>query len=409
MDTASESERVVGAAEAARRLGVAPATLYAYVSRGLVRSLAAPGGRTRLYRLADIEALVARRALGRSPARIAQATLDWGAPVLESALTAIVDGRFYYRGRDAVGFAATHTLEDAARLLWGDAAAGAFGADNLPPLPVLPAYGRSPHAAMDRCFAAVALAAPLDRAALDLSPAGVARCGARLVRLLAAASVDAKPGPAPIHEQLARGWGRPAAADAVRQALVLCADHELNASAFTARCAASTGATPYAALIGGLAALQGPRHGGVTRRVEDLLDLPAVARDPDEAVADRLRLGEAMPGFGHALYPDGDPRANALLALAAAQRGDAAVLRRANGLAAAVRRLTGQRPNLDYGTVTLCRQLGLPDGAALVLFLVGRSVGWIAHAIEQYATGRIIRPRARYVGVPIIPAGLESG
>lgn len=404
MNDESAQEGLLTANDAVRRLGIGRQTLYAYVSRGLIRSVPVPGSRKRLYRRADIDALAARREQGRSPARIAQSTLDWGAPVLESALTAIVDGRLYYRGVDAVALAATATLEDVAQLLWGDPAAGAFGAANLPPMPTLPPKRLTAFAAIDRCLAAAALAAPEDRAALDLTPAGVARTGARLLRLMTAASIDAGPSAEPVHRQLARGWHRPAAADAIRAALVLCADHELNASAFTVRCAASTAATPYAALVAGLAALQGPRHGGATRRVEDLLDTPAVARDPEAAVADRLRLGESLPGFGHALYPEGDPRAVALLDRAAQEPARAADLKRARAVAAAALALTGARPNLDFGLTVLARQLSLPAGAPLVLFLVGRTVGWIAHALEQYATGRIIRPRARYIGPPAIPA-----
>jgi citrate synthase len=400
-----ETDNLVPAREAARRLGVGLPTLYAYVSRGLVRSEPDPAGRTRRYRLADIERLASRRGEGRSRARIAQAALDWGTPVLDSALTLISDGRFFYRGQDAVARARTATLEDVARLLWGDAAADCFAPANLPPAPSLPRPRGTAFAPVDRCLAAATLAAPLDAAALDRSPQGVARCGARLLRLMAAASVDARPSAAPTHVVLARGWQRPRAADAIRLALVLCADHELNASAFTARCAASTAATPYAALIAALAALTGPRHGGATRKVEDLLDLPALQRDPAEAVAERLRLGEPLPGFGHALYPEGDPRAAALLACADAQpgnkgRGADAALKRAHVVAAAARRLTGVRPNLDFGLVALCRRLGLPRGAPLAIFLVGRTVGWIAHALEQYASDRIIRPRARYVGPP---------
>jgi citrate synthase len=402
-----DSDGLVSARDAARRLGVGLPTLYAYVSRGLVRSEPDPAGsgagRTRHYRLADIERLAARRGQGRSRARIAQAALEWGTPVLDSALTLISDGRLFYRGRDAVALARSATLEDVALLLWGEAAAGCFAPANLPPAPRLaPARGTA-FAPVDRCLAAAALAAPADAAALDRSPQGVARCGARLLRLMAAASVDVTPGADPVHVVLARGWRRPRAADAIRRALVLCADHELNASAFTARCAASTAATPYAALIAALAALTGPRHGGATRKVEDLLDLPSVAHDPADAVAERLRLGEALPGFGHALYPEGDPRGVALLACADAHHrkgGSDAGLKRAHAVAAAARRLTGLRPNLDFGLVALCRRLGLPRGSPLAIFLVGRTVGWIAHALEQYASDRLIRPRARYVGPP---------
>jgi len=172
---------------------------------------------------------------------------------------------------------------------------------------------------------------------------------------------------------------------------VLCADHELNASSFTARCVASTGASLRAAVIGGLAALSGSRHGGVTARVEsfwrglEAAGLPAQLRR-------RLAAGEEIPGFGHPLYPDGDPRAIAIL--------DRVVPRYppARSLIAAVEDLTGQRPNIDFALVALRRFLRLPEGGAFGLFALGRSVCWIAHALEQRETGQLIRPRAVYTG-----------
>ncbi len=172
---------------------------------------------------------------------------------------------------------------------------------------------------------------------------------------------------------------------------------------------ASAGAPPQAAVTAGLAALGGSRHGGQTERVEALLDevAPPAARSASrgsggaavrDRLAGRLRRGEEIPGFGHALYPDGDPRARLLLELAAASRPRSPHLEAASQLAAAALELLGERPNLDFGLVTLARALDLPPGAPLALFAVGRSVGWIAHVLEQYADSRLIRPRARYAG-----------
>ena len=185
-------------------------------------------------------------------------------------------------------------------------------------------------------------------------------------------------------------------ADLVRRCLVLLADHELNASTFVARCVASTAATPYAVVSAALSALSGRRHGGASARAEALLHEIAERGEPMAVMAVRLARDEHIPGLGHPLYPEGDPRARALLAAAAAALPSAQG--RIEEAVAAARRLTGQHPNVDFALATATTALGLPVGAALSLFVVGRSVGWIAHAIEQYETGTLIRPRARYTG-----------
>jgi citrate synthase len=118
--------------------------------------------------------------------------------------------------------------------------------------------------------------------------------------------------------------------------------------------------------------------------------------EPMAVMAARLARDEHIPGLGHPLYPEGDPRAGALLAAAAAALPSAQG--RIEGAVAAARRLSGQHPNVDFALATVTTALGLPVGAALSLFVVGRTVGWIAHAIEQYETGVLIRPRARYTG-----------
>ncbi|MCA9691220.1 MAG: citrate synthase, partial [Myxococcales bacterium] len=177
--------------------------------------------------------------------------------------------------------------------------------------------------------------------------------------------------------------------------------HELNVSAFTARCVASARATPYMVVTAALAALQGHRHGGETLRTAAMLDEPGA---PTRVIAARLERGERIPGFGHPLYPEGDPRARALLSLARPGRP----LARARAFVKAARALLDSEPTLDLGLVALARSLELPQHAALSLFAVGRAVGWIAHALEQYAVEPMIRPRARYVGPPPIDAPLRG-
>jgi citrate synthase len=236
-----------------------------------------------------------------------------------------------------------------------------------------------------------------DLAALDLTRLGVVRTGRTILSALVAAVGDQGASPEPVHRRLAALWALDdTGADLLRRCLVLLADHELNASTFVARCVASTAATPYAVVSAALSALSGRRHGGASARAEALLHEIAERGEPMAVMAVRLARDEDIPGLGHPLYPEGDPRAGALLAAAAAALPSAQG--RIEETVAAARRLIGQHPNVDFALATLTTALGLPIGAALSLFVVGRTVGWIAHAIEQYETGVLIRPRARYTG-----------
>jgi citrate synthase len=204
-----------------------------------------------------------------------------------------------------------------------------------------------------------------------------------------------------MHVTLQEAWAprKPAVADVIRTVLVLCADHELNVSAFTARCAASAGASPYDVVSAAMATLKGYRHGGAAANVLQIVRHADTLRNARSALADRLRQGDRAPGFGHPLYPDGDPRAALLLQLAESSGNDRAWTPFRN-LIRAGKELLNEAPNLDCGLAAVTRAHRLPDQAPLLLFALGRTIGWIAHAIEQYQTGQLIRPRARYIGQP---------
>jgi citrate synthase len=382
----------LSAALAAERLGVSRATLYAYVSRGLIRSRTLAGRRTREYAREDIERLIERGRGRRDPLAAAQRALEFeGLPVLCSALCLIDGGHLYYRGRDAVALSQSVVFEDVAGLLWD-------GACVLPePLPKPNASRRRALAGLDFATAAVthlAAAAARDPRALDLSPELVRAAGARILVELTALALGFRAAQGRIAARLcdAFGSGDRRARRAIEAALILCADHELNASAFAARVIAATGATPYMSVIGALGALSGRRHGGMSESVTRLFDS---REDPSAALMRELQAGGSLPGFGHPLYPDGDPRARELLALCRRN----AEQRRALALTAAAERALGLHPNVDFGLVALCRAFGLPRHAPFVLFALGRSAGWVGHVLEQYATGTLIRPRAHYVGV----------
>jgi len=414
------------AGAAAAALGVSRSTLYAYVSRGLVRAAADPRSRRSRYRRSEIERLALDRRRTRSPALVARASLDWGRPVLNSALTLVENGRLYYRGHDVVELAQAASLEDVAALLWdtslqaiADTPRPTLGAAALRPLAGL--------AAASRCTAGFAWLAALDAAgaarpgtppAVQAQPEGaptIARC-ARLLQLMTLATCGRAATRKPAHRQLARAWRLDdAAADRLRQALVLCADHEFNASSFAARCIASTGADAAAGVVAGLAALSGPRHGGVTAEVERLWDASTAPGSGPRAVARLVGAmlqtaqerapGQGVAGFGHPFYPDGDPRARAILAaMPRAARNER--------LSAAVRERSGAYPSLDFALVALRRSLGLPPGHGYLVFALGRTVGWLAHVLEQSRDATLIRPRAAYVGArpaaATAPPGLVS-
>lgn len=397
----------IGAAEASRLLGVTRPTLYAYVSRGFVRSQASPDSpRERMYSRDDVERLRRRAEERRAPDKAAARALQWGMPILESAI-ALIDGRrLFYRGMDAATLARSRSLEEVAALIW----TGRL--DVVHPAPAVERLARTgpdvPFVA--RAQSILAAAAARDPLAMDLRTVNVARTGFRILRLITRAATQSDAGNATADLALARAWHVGArGVDVLRAALVLCADHELNVSSFTARCVASAGSHPYAVVIAGLAALEGPRHGGASARVESMLESMRPARSLRRAVGERLRRGESIDGFGHPLYRDGDPRARLLLDLLAERYAKSAEYQFVTQFAQTAASITGEYPNVDFGLAAVARVLSLPPGSPLMLFALGRSVGWIGHAIEQYATGQLIRPRAKYVGVPPMPPDSAGG
>ncbi|HEY0142896.1 MAG TPA: citrate synthase family protein [Thermoanaerobaculia bacterium] len=390
------------AAEATKILGVSRATLYAYVSRGHVRSEPVPGHpRQRRYSREDVERLRSRAEERKNPEKAAEHALRFGVPVLESAITLIANGHLYYRGQDAATLAHTASLEDVASLIWS----GAAGSDLFDtPLHVISGGGTAhdlPFAS--RAQSILPLVAARDPLAFDLRPRAVAQTGWRIVNLLTSVAAESQELAETVEDTLARAWGadNARAPSLLRAALILCADHELNVSAFTARCVASAGSNPYAVVLAGLAALEGTRHGGATERVDALFGELRRARDLRKALADRLRRGDSIEGFGHPLYPEGDPRASVLLDLLRERYPKSKELAFARQFAEAAEKVTGELPTVDFGLVVLARVLGLPQGAPLTLFAIGRTIGWVAHAIEQYAQNTMIRPRAKYVGPPV--------
>lgn len=376
--------------EAVALLGVRKATLYTYVSRGVLRSRS-DGGRGCHYLADDVERLAARTSARKGHGAVAAGALRWGEPVLDSAITAVENNTLRYRGKDVVTLALEGaSFESVADLLWS-APAG----EPWPACPVSVAPSRLPGVwRWAELLPSMALADPGRHGA---SPEAERDRARRIIVTLASSLCRRDLSDDRVAKRVCAAWRLPRRhAPLIDRALVLCADHELNASTFAARVAASAGADLYACLGAALNVFTAPLHGGAAERVEALLD-DVPARRVDAWLRERLSRGEALLGFGHRLYPDGDPRAPALLdALpAGGDRRRRAALR---ALIPAVESLTGQRPTVDLALVALTTALGLPSGSATTLFALGRSAGWAAHVMEQRESRGLLRPRARYVG-----------
>jgi citrate synthase len=416
------------AAEAARRLGVKPATIYAYVSRGVLARTRATDGRASLFRAEEVERL-ARRGRPRRPAGAADITV-------ESAITEITGDSLRFRGLDATRLAVSRTFEEVAELLW----TGELRVPREPwrARPAALAAGRAAQAALpagtlplERLQVIVPAMAATDPLRLQLDPAAVLAAGRNII----AGMVDCLPAPlapslpdppaatpggaGPGGTIARRLWSRLCAGNgfgnrpgngqrfpddglllALSAALVLLADHELAASTLAARAAASVRADPYAVVGTGLGAVSGALHGGASLGAETLMAAASGPDDVPRVVGELLRRGEKVPGFGHFVYRGGDPRAILLLGLVrrAAPRSDQLAV--ADAVFAEVRQKSLPEPNIDFALATLVRVAGMVRGAGEAIFAVARTAGWIAHALEAYSGPGPLRPRAMYTGRP---------
>jgi citrate synthase len=414
------SSDYVTAAEATRLLKVKAQTLYTYVSRGLVRSVAQPDSKERLYYREDIDRVRARGEVRLGHGAMAESALRWGQPVINTAITEITPEGPRYRGESAIELAQRgRSFESVAELLWTgiqhhaplvwehDAVPEGFagqldslvrrGADGATRVPILRTLalattllgaaepssneirrGTTVPAARQLILthtACLGYLGPAGRLALPAREASVAETAARALV----------------------GEALPRTVEAVNALLVLCADHELSSATFAARIAASTGAELRACVLAAIAAQSGALLGGGCDRIEDLI---AEARTADE-LRERLdaveRAGSRVPGFNIVAYPKGDPRARALLALAAEVAPANERAQRVAGFIRDAEERFELKPSIEVGLVALCTALDLPPRAAGALWAIGRTAGWIAHVMEQRLAGFLLRPRARYV------------
>jgi citrate synthase len=428
----------IPAQDASKLLGIKKETLYAYASRGLVRSVAGPGkDRGRLYHREDLERLRARSQARSGHGPVAAGALRWGEPVLETRVGTIDARGPVYRGTPAIELVRRGvSFEDVCALLWG----GPFVEPRDPGLGVhapalrallqpnaepfdsmlvtaaalaaveprgegLEVTRRRAGALVRRLVASCALPRGADAVSAALA-AGAAGSEARGASGTTGASARSRAGAdggriyATARALLAAFGARTTASsvEAMNEALVLSADHELNVSTFAGRVASSSGANLAASIVAALAALSGPLHGAATARVEALVAEVGRPERAANVVAARLDRGESVPGYGHRLYPDGDPRGARLFELAQRLSSKARAVRVLVSVTNAMHLVAREQPTIDVGLVALAGALSLPPGAPLAIFACGRVAGWIAHVLEQREDGHLLRPRARYVG-----------
>jgi citrate synthase len=363
--------RYIGADEASQLLGVTKPTLYAYVSRGAVTRRTAVDGRTSLYDRDELAALAARSR--RRPVHD-RPSIDVR---IASSITRLDEGRLSYRGRDAVALAATSTFEQVAELLW---------TGSWPDEPIGWSVDRD---ALAACRAVVAAAGPVDpvqrlvlaatRLADDSSTEDPAALGRRLLAI--APSILGGPQRGTIAERLARAWSTRATPElvaAISRSLVLLADHELAASTLAVRVAASVRADPSSAVVAGLATVRGTFHGAASREVLGLFT-EATGTGAPPAIARRLRMGQRLPGFGHSVYRDGDPRFAPLLDAVRALGSERIEV--VDSVVSEAGRVVGVLPNVDLALGALIHVAELPHDVPL--FAVARIAGWIAHYAEE--------------------------
>jgi citrate synthase len=403
------TDKFLSGSQAAEFLGVKSATLYAYASRGLVESMPSDRGRERCYRLSDLIKLRQSSRGYKGPKDTESAV--WTGPVIKSSITEITSSGHRYRGTCAIALALENkSFELTAELIW-DTSGNHKSWSKLKPLTIPKQAKTMISQEVDQLdllkflLAAIEMTEPVHRKLLAEDAIEAAR---QLVVTMAVALGISEgrdkyisDGPYPIAQTLLfalSGKDNIDRARVINRVLVLCADHELNASAFAARVAASCDSSLYSCLLSALGTFTGSLHGSASRRAEDIVNGSMRFATAKIWLKDYLRQFERIPGFGSELYEYGDPRGRLLIETALSVSSQSKQLKRLVEIVDCVRQQLNKEPNLDVGLAAVSYALALPAGSGSAIFAVSRTAGWIAHAIEQRLYGGMIRPRARYIG-----------
>jgi citrate synthase len=408
------------AAQAAARLGIKPETLYAYVSRGLLGRHKGPEGSR--FDALEVESFAdARRSSRRAAAPTAGHSPGSPLMTIEHDITLLEDDRLYLRGRDVAELAEEADFETVCWWLWTRdwrperwfAASGAGAAAAAGVRAALP----NAMTLREQMQVQVTVLGSSDPLRHDLSPSSVARMGAEIIGgVVAALPLAARPlaGSLPLAGSepgadariAARLWPRlsarvpdPDVLDLVDTALVLLIDHDLAASTLAVRAAASARAHPYAVVACGLGALDSALHGNAGRAAYAMIGRRLAGDPADRAVAAAVVEHGRVPGFGHRVYRQADPRWELLVDRLRRIAPAAPALVAVEEIVAAVRERIAVFPNVDLALAVLAHGLHLDPGATELIFALARCGGWIAHALAEYAEPPLrLRPEGRYVG-----------
>lgn len=397
--------------EVAELLRVKPETVYAYASRGLLHSHRTQGQRQSKFNRSEVERLA------NSPER---SHLFRGL-IVQSALTAIENGQLYFRGRDAIELVREHRFETVANFLWTGRLEPVddWAADPHMTEVAARAHAVLPEKALplERLRSAVTTIGVVDPFRHDLRTSAVVATASTLLATAVASlptlselDSDADDG----HNMVRLLWSRlsdraPSAAELtlLNAGMVLLTEHELPPSTLAARLIASAGADPYGVIGTGLAISTGTVIASASLAVESYLYDANPMSSNRSLISERLHNGEPVPGFGHLLYPDGDPRAVVILGHLA-EVGDPERVAHVSDLLTTLRRRGLPPPNVGFALGALAYGTKMTFGAGEAIFGVSRAVGWIAHALEEYENkGSLPRQRAIYVG-PVIDLSAQA-
>ena len=389
----STKENFISLNKAKELLGVKRESLYSYVSRKKIATIVDPkNGKKRLYSYNDIIKLLENKKKAGAE-KIAQESLMFGQPVLESNITLIEDSILYYRGRSIKNLVEKNTFEEVASLIW---TGNLSLSDNLLNIQT------KPHKVTEITLPELQkYLIQLEKEELSsLLANDLQSLGWKILFSLVQDVTQNYTKNKSIATKLAEYFcpTMPHAGELINSALIIIADHELNASSFTARVVASTGANLFQVIIGALATLSGYKHGGAILKVEQMMNELSENMAIDKNLLKRKSRGDDIVGFGHNLYQKGDFRAKILLQKIRYYYGDSKEFEIYNSILERCRSITKQEPTVDFALLTLASVLKANSDFGLFLFSYGRIAGWIGQAMEQYQENKLIRPRAKYIG-----------
>jgi citrate synthase len=402
-------------AQVAARLHVKPATLYAYVSRGLLSSERAETGGSTFDPL-DVESFAASRRKGSRPA---------GGPVgrplmvLDSDLTLLENDELFFRGTSAADLARRLQFEDGVRLLWATPSSHDDIDDRFVSRPDVVKAIRKANSAlgdtprfMDRLKLALLIASSRDPVRDSLAPAAVRDAGRHILSTMVDCLPDLQTGPRLSAPLATRLWSKVSPLEPsignlrlLNATMILCMDHDLAISTMSARVAASARADPYAAVIASLSTLDGAMHGAASIAAVEMLTETMATGRPERAISDQIARFRIIPGFGHIVYKEVDPRAEFLFTAMRDLPEYREVLSAADRISDVVHSRSPRPANLDLALAVLVIGAKMQADAGELIFAVSRTAGWISHILDEYAQPAMrLRPESRYTGTtPLRP------